>query len=273
MTSDLSVFGSCPLDLQKQIKDHLDAHPDSLDLLVKLLNQPPPKIIERKLPKPSTPVIAQMSVTMQLPLRKKVNVEFYQDLVHFEADQTVQYQYQDLQHLLVFNTPNKMGHYTCVGITDKPEFIFGFEKLDVKTRLKLDTHPKKAMELLVQKIIKRPLSFIPRDGIQVECHQRTKDGVLVITKELIFFGLKKPLFYWKTSEVDHVHINSITQRTFNLTVEKKDEMVEFSLIDASEYDKMRKYIEELVNIGEEGPKPVPEEDEEEDHDFQDSGRI
>lgn len=77
----------------------------------------------------------------------------------------------------------------------------------------------------------------------VECHRTTKEGTLFFLPDVIIFGFKRPVLFFKSSNIESITYSSITRLTFNVTLTTKDDKkFEFSMIDQNEFNNIDEYV-------------------------------
>ncbi|XBW38796.1 hypothetical protein QEN19_004380 [Hanseniaspora menglaensis] len=77
----------------------------------------------------------------------------------------------------------------------------------------------------------------------VNSHIKSKEGTLYFLPDHLLFGIKKPILILPIASISSINYSTITRLTFSLTLILENEsVVEFSMIDQQEYDRINSYI-------------------------------
>lgn len=191
-------------------------------------------------------LLQEMEVSVIYPTRKKCTLTIYKDYISI---QSTYLRIQDLEYVFLFQTPYKT----------KPQWSLYLTSKEIKDAIgiALDVDSKEKIVNMMTSI-----AFIRKLGITtpdlkekkqyVEAYLKNKDGFLYFLSNGVFFGFKKPLLFFANKDIVSMHVNCVTGRTFNLSINTKDNVsFEFSMIDQSEYDGISRYMEKFSIQGNE----------------------
>jgi hypothetical protein len=218
---------------------------------------------------PGLALIKLPEMSFQSPMRKKLCLKFHDTCLSiWQGDkQHSLTPYNTVSRILFLPTPNKQKPNFTIVICAAEHIIFTFDEKTANFNVESDltiqgtTAKEKIYSVLSlvskkhQIQIEQPEQSVftstkPSKSIQyhLDCYNKTKEGYSILTRQLyflktgIFFGFKKPCYYFDCNEIKELGISGVTGRTFNLVVKLDEIEHEFSMISAVEYDGIAEYI-------------------------------
>lgn len=266
-------FPTLPAELNSRISAIIRANPSAHQVFADLIAHFDPALQplaskKHKLDSHIENILVKLAnVSAIYPVRKKVDLVLTQNDLNMALSLIAAYtlDYNNIGIILQFNTPNKQKeHWTvcCIpegasGQLNDNIAVFGWDasaKLAIEmgdaNKPKQNTH-ERFMSVFARLVFARsgvvPVTSVILPPAVIDCYHRAKDGHLFISPHGLFFGLKKPFFYFPHNG-SQVSIMGVTGRTFNIVVEHGDTSVEFSMIDSKQYNVIAAYIETLSAV-------------------------
>jgi hypothetical protein len=241
--------------------------------------------------------IVSALLTVTSPIRKKAKLLLGRLFMFLTVDDQVVFELElsNIHAVWYFPTPNKTKeNYTLCVIPktnsakiDNP-VVFSIDS-SVKIAYLKDykcTKPNHALLFMFQEFVPNAIFYTPQTLFEseyqkqknkrmynIDCYNGSKDGHLFVSKQGILFGLKKPFYHFDKSSIRDAQVLSITGRTFNIQIETETEKVEFSMIDASEYARLSKWIPNKNQLEQISNAAQPEMEEDDEQDYEENGNF
>lgn len=239
-----------PPSLQAQIDELCVKEPSAkgvVDLLIAHFTEEKPAT-ELERPPPNSLVLKNLSLL--LPERRRVELAIHSKGFAIQAGDKifVNGRWSMYNLALVLDVPERVKPtYNCV-ITHVgghgPWVVFSvpLQSADKFCSKFLPSEPiNRALETALRPHVRRLAS----SQLAVVAHVGSREGILYMMDEFIFFGFKKPLKLAAVAEITAVSYTVITRLTFNVVFRlSDDEEVEFSMIPHEYYDNISAWVNE-----------------------------